>query len=271
VREIRNLNFQPKAKEMGNGHPDLRRGDLRTKMIRALLFWSVLPFVIPQALWLRRVAPRFSAAAGALRGHAGQGRTYNLLAVGDSIIAGVGAVRLNDALAGRTARELSELLNGAVSWQAVGRIGMDSGALLGTLVARLPEQEADFIVVSVGVNDVTSLSRVSTWRRHLEGIIAVLRRHWPDAVIAFGGVPPLNRFPLLPQPLRAVLGLRAGILDEAARQVVAHHPRVIHVPIPITPHPDTFSADGYHPSEAGYATYGRIMAKGIAGAYHRER
>lgn len=240
-------------------------------MIRALLFWSVLPFVMPQALWLRRAAPRFSAAAGALKGRAGQGRTYHLVAVGDSIIAGVGAVRLTDALVGRTARELCELLDGAVSWQAVGRIGLDSGALLGRLVSRLPEQKADFIVVSVGVNDVTSLSRVSTWRRHLEGIIAVLRRHWPDAVIAFGGVPPLNRFPLLPQPLRAVLGLRAMILDEAARQVVSHHPRVIHVPIPIAPHPDTFSADGYHPSEAGYAKYGHIMAKGIAGAYHRQR
>jgi len=36
-------------------------------------------------------------------------------------------------------------------------------------------------------------------------------------VIAFSGLPPMNHFPALPQPLRALFGLRARRIDRSCR------------------------------------------------------
>jgi hypothetical protein len=47
------------------------------------------------------------------------------------------------------------------------------------------------------------------------------------------GVTPVGSFPLLPQPLRTVLGLRARLLDPAAAQRAARRPGVVHIPAPI--------------------------------------
>ena len=36
--------------------------------MRSLLFWSALPFVLPQAMWVRARAPRFAGPAAAAEG-----------------------------------------------------------------------------------------------------------------------------------------------------------------------------------------------------------
>jgi len=55
-----------------------------------LLFWALLPVTAAQGLWLTRRATRLPGAAGAREGSVGNGPDYHLLAVGDSIIDGVG-------------------------------------------------------------------------------------------------------------------------------------------------------------------------------------
>ena len=80
---------------------------------------------------------------------------------------------------------------------------------------------------------------------------------------ASAGMPPLHRFPLLPQPLRAVFGMRGRALDEVARAVIDSHRQAIHIPLDFEPGPDQFAADGYHPSEESYAEFGRQMADGL--------
>lgn len=119
------------------------------------------------------------------------------------------------------------------------------------------------MIVSVGVNDTTSLTRLSIWRQNLSELIAVLRRHSPHAVIAVAGIPPLSGFPLLPQPLRAIFGLRGRTFDDAAREIIRRHHNVTHAPLDFHPTPEQFSADGYHPSEASYREFGQMMAERI--------
>ncbi len=104
-------------------------------MLRSLVFWSSLPFVVVQALRLRRDAPRLAGADGPSSGVVGSGPPLRLLAIGDSIIAGVGASTMDKALVGRTAESLAALLGRAVTWQAIGRSGIHSG---GVLVELLP-------------------------------------------------------------------------------------------------------------------------------------
>jgi lysophospholipase L1-like esterase len=224
------------------------------------LFWASFPFLIPQALYVRRNAPRFAPAGGPSEGATGAGEQVRLLAIGDSIIAGVGAPELSKALVGQTAAALAVDRNCRVAWQAVGVSGYDSARIMDRLVPKLPEACFDYMIVSVGVNDVTGLTPLRRWQENLSRILGELRAHSPGALIAVAGIPPLHGFPLLPQPLRAVFGIRGRSLDEAARKVVEDHRDTRHVPLDFDPTPDKFAPDGYHPSQESYAEFGRQMA-----------
>ena len=237
--------------------------------MRNLLFWVMIPFLLPQALYVRKTAPRFAPADGPSFGSSGNGRHTRLLAVGDSIIAGVGATELSRALVGHTAAAVAASLNCRVSWQAHGVSGYDSAKILELLLPELPDAEADFIIVSVGVNDITGLKTLRKWRQNLSLLLDRLRAHSPGAVIAVAGMPPLHGFPLLPQPLRATFGMRGRSFDEEVRNLVEGLLNTVHVPLDFDPAPHQFAADGYHPSEESYAEIGRHMADGLLGVANR--
>ncbi len=230
---------------------------------RGILFWTLFPLVIPQAMKVRRNAPRLSAAHGPTEGHVGSGSQLRLCAIGDSIIAGVGAERVAEALPGQVAVELARTLECEIFWEAYGRIGATSSTVSRRLVPMLPSRPFDFMVVSVGVNDVTTIRSVRKWSTDLRRLIQQLQNHSPGAIIALVGLPPLASFPLLPQPLRAVMGIRARMLDEVAKSEVSRFKSVVHVPIEIDPSPEQFSSDGFHPSPVSYKELGRQVAAAI--------
>jgi hypothetical protein len=59
-------------------------------LLSRLAFWLMLPVTAVQGLWLRRRATRLPGAMGDRRGVSGEGADFHLLALGDSIIDGVG-------------------------------------------------------------------------------------------------------------------------------------------------------------------------------------
>ena len=236
--------------------------------MRNILFWGALPLLLPQALYVRKTAPRFAPAAGPKEGSSGAGERRRLLAVGDSIIAGVGATHLTRALVGQTATALAASLDCRIAWHAHGVSGYDSTKVLERLVPELPKHAADYVIVSVGVNDITGLTTLGRWRQNLSLLLDELQAHSPDATIAVAGMPPLHGFPLLPQPLRATFGLRGRMLDEVVRDVVDAIPGAVYVPVDFEPAPHRFADDGYHPSEDSYAEYGRSMADSLIRIAH---
>ena len=119
--------------------------------MRRIFFWVLFPFVLPQALKVKRNAPRLLCANGPHEGRFGSGYTFNLLAIGDSIIAGVGAKTVEQALQGQVSHELERLLGCEVRWQALGSIGASSATVMTCLVPSLPREAFDVIVLSVGV------------------------------------------------------------------------------------------------------------------------
>ena len=229
------------------------------------VFWCALPFVLPQALQLRRAAPRFEPAAGPVQGEIGQGEPLRLLAVGDSIISGVGAPTLEDALVGRVSAELAGRLGRRILWQAAGKTGARTETLLDLVIPALPPEPYELIVLNIGVNDLSRLRTLSRWRRDLGSVLDALRRHSPQAHIAFAGLPPLATFPLLPQPLRTVLGWRARSFDSAARRLLEDREGACHVPVSFEADPQMFSPDGFHPSPLSYRRFGEVVAEAILG------
>lgn len=232
--------------------------------MRSLLFWAAIPFLLPQALIVRKTAPRFAGALGPHEGSVGEGRELSLLALGDSIISGVGAKTLSTALVGQVSLALSESLRCKVNWRALGSTGATAKSVLYKLIPMIRTTSPAVIILSVGVNDVTSLSTVSAWKKNLAAIIRLLVLHSPNAAIVITGIPPLDEFPLLPQPLRAVFGFRGRSFQMASEKIAAKFPQAILVPVDFEKPREKLSADGFHPSEAGYAEFGRVIGKKIA-------
>jgi len=236
--------------------------------IRDLGFWSLFALLLPQAIRVRKTAPRFPSAGGPSSGEAGQGdRTIRLLAIGDSIIAGVGACTLEHALVGQAAASLARTAGARVSWKAEGRSGLTSRQITRRMLPRVAdapdEYPFDAILVSAGVNDVISLHGLGRWRNDLEDLMNALANRWPDAVIAFSGLPPMNHFPALPQPLRALFGLRARQFDRVLRDVLEDHPLAVHIPLAFEAREGSFCEDGFHPSDQSYAEFGRFAARAV--------
>jgi lysophospholipase L1-like esterase len=227
--------------------------------VRRALFWMLLPLAIPQALRVRRTAPRFAAASGPQAGTVGEGKTLRLLAIGDSIVAGVGAVTTDRALAGATAAALSRRLSRRIIWRSQGKIGAGITRVREELLPMAIDNEYDIVVISVGVNDITSLMRSGHWARSLGVLLDAIGEKYPSAIVGLAGIPPLEGFPLLPFPLRSILGLRGRTFSRLARKEADARRNVVFLPLDFDPAPDNF-----HPSQTSYAEFGEAFAAKLA-------
>ena len=110
-------------------------------------------------------------------------------------------------------------------------------------------QRAHVYIVSCGVNDVTHGVAVDEFAGNLAAILDELRAKSPRAAILYGGLPPLECFPALRWPLKAVLAERVRELRAAAAVVIDRHKRAFHFQFPPAMSPEHFASDGFHPHE----------------------
>ena len=207
------------------------------------------PILIPQGLWARKAALRLPVASPPDSGcHGGDGGEFRVVGMGDSVIAGVGVDNLNESVTSQVAEQLSAEIGIAIGWQASGC----NGERLKGFLARTQNSElsgADLVLVSIGVNDVTGLTGMARWQLQLIELFAQIRAH--DRRIIVLGVPPMELFTALPQPLRWVLGLRAALLDHVLRQIVSVMPDVEWIDSASNFSVSQLAEDGYHPGREG--------------------
>lgn len=231
---------------------------------QSALFWLGFALIIPQALYVRRVATRSDAAPGPRTGRTGSGETnLHLYGLGDSIIDGVGTSSIHNAMLGQTAIGLAEQLDAHVVWQGAGKSGHRTAQVLDLLAAEPPLERTSYVIVSVGVNDVTGLRTLRQWRRDLRDLLQTLHSYCTEARVLMIGLPPMGEFPLLPQPLRALFGLRSQQFEQAALEELDQLPFASYARIDLPAAADSFAEDGYHPSEAACRELGRALAKSL--------
>ena len=231
------------------------------RLFKRLGFWPLLPLSAVQGLWLRRTAVRLPEATGARSGISGQGQTFHLLAMGDSIIAGVGTGTMEHSLPVQFADALAKIRQCSVQWFVEGANGADISDLRHAIRQLHRTQQADVILISIGVNDVTGLSSTRYWRFQFEQLVTELREKWPQARVIFAGLPPMGQFPLPPQPLRFTLGHRAARLDDIAADIISLQAGMLHIPTDINPLTQEFCEDGFHPSAESCANWASVLAQ----------
>ena len=191
------------------------------------------------------------------------GRAVELLVLGDSIAAGLGADRRKDTLGARLAKGLAQRLGRPVRLQTAALVGSESSAL-GAQIDALPAgYAADVAVIVVGGNDVTHRIPVSVSAEHLRAAIVRLRERGTQVVV--GTCPDLGALRPVPQPLRA-LGSQMSRQLAAAQAAVAERSGARAVSLRravgavFFDKPDEmFGVDSFHPSALGY----RHMAEAL--------
>jgi lysophospholipase L1-like esterase len=235
-----------------------------TPLARPLLATAATVLLAPalaiQGKRVRRTTPRLPDASGPADGTVGQGEPLDLLVLGESTVAGVGAGDHEEALAGQVAAALAVRSGRSVRWRAVGLSGADARAVYTHLLDTACARPADLVVLALGVNDTIGLHGATRYRKDLLRLVGALRARLGAPTVLLAGVPPMGGFPNLPQPLRAVLGLRSRVLDAAAAELAAV-PGVVHAPMPSAlMAADSFAADGFHPGPAAYRIWGEQLA-----------
>jgi len=224
-------------------------------------FWLTLPWLLPQAIWVRRRTPRFRGPSGELRGQFGEQPTRRVIGVGDSIIAGVGANSVAETITSQLALHWHETTETAIEWTAYGKIGARSSRIRSLVESLDKDDRVTLVLISAGVNDITGLTTTSQWLVDLDAIVDAARRRFPNSDLALLGIPPLEVFPALPMPLRQILGWRAAHYDRAARRYCDSKAGLYYVPIDARPEPDEFSSDGFHPSAKSYTVLAREIVR----------
>ncbi|MFO7596632.1 MAG: SGNH/GDSL hydrolase family protein [Desulfocurvibacter africanus] len=226
-------------------------------------FALLLPVLVAQATYTRLTTPRLPVAAGPDEGEIpGRYPALRFLALGESTVAGVGAATQEQALTCQCARWLRDLTGRAVCWKAVGLSGGNARSLL-VRMRTMERVEADLALVVLGVNDVVAFRAPAKWAQDLTSLVLALRERSGNIPVLLAGVPPVERFTALPQPLRDCLGRRARVLDREARQLVSRLPGLSHCQTPL-PRPDHLAEDGFHPSPAGYSGWAWVLAHALA-------
>lgn len=185
-----------------------------------------------------------------------EGTPIELLLLGDSLAAGLGAEHRKETLGARLAKATARRMHRPVRLRTAAVVGSESPDLarqLGTLAA---DYRPHVAVIVVGGNDVTHRLPVSVSAQHLHEAIGRLRDVGAEVVV--GTCPDLGALRAVPQPLRRIassLSRRlADIQAETARHAGAEPVDLRRAVGPMFyEEPEAmFSLDRFHPSALGY-------------------
>jgi lysophospholipase L1-like esterase len=220
-----------------------------------------VPFLYWQGQRVRKKVGRLPDAAGETVGQVGETEPFlNLLAIGESTVAGVGAQNHAEALAGQLAKYLSLETKKSVRWHVVGESGITTRETLERLIPEIPDAEMNVVVVGLGGNDAFKVNSPNAYVRDMSNLIAKLREKYPRARILLTNTPMIIDFPVLPQPLNFVLWRLSRLHHEAIKRAVARVENVFYFDEAERVGEDFFS-DGVHPSPYGYALWSEAMIK----------
>lgn len=218
------------------------------------------PVLIGQAFFVRARVTQLPEPAGPRSGKIGNGPVLRLLVLGDSSAAGVGADTQAQALLGQIGHALGDAFT--VHYDLVAQTGARTADAL-AWVSDMKGARYDVVVIALGVNDVTKGTSLRRFVRRQIALIEWLTGPMGARQVILSGMPPVGRFPALPDPLRWVLGRQAKRFGQTLRHSVEGRDDVelFHFDAPFDP--DLMASDGFHPGPMVYALWGKAMAAQI--------
>ncbi len=119
------------------------------------------------------------------------------------------------------------------------------------------------VTLGIGINDVTRGVGVEEFARNYETIVGRLRNETNVPLVATN-IPDIARAPAVPAPARDELRRRIKLFNERIDETIKRHGALVVDTYGTTrevigEHTEFFSSDGFHPSDAGYEYWAKIM------------
>ena len=218
------------------------------------------PVLWLQGRYVRKVTQRLPEPPGERCGVAGNGPHLRVLITGDSAAAGVGADSQRTALSGQLIEHLAQ--HYTVTWLLTAESGLDSNGML-DILANTAAAKFDVVIMSMGVNDVTSLMSPSKWMGLQSRLAQEIETRFEPVLVVHSAVPPMERFTALPQPLRWFMGSWAHEMNRLLqRSLNDSQNRLLHFPF-LERLPGGLASDGFHPGPLAYTVWGQGLSREI--------
>lgn len=223
-----------------------------------LLTLLLAPWLLWQARQVSEHALRLPEAPGVRNGVRGSGAPLGVLVLGDSAAAGVGCASQSEAITGHWINHLASWYK--VHWQLLAQSGLNCAQVLQLLKkSQVVVSPVDRVLLSVGVNDVTGRTSPQKWLADIEQMTGYLRQQLGAKTIIYTALPPMHRFPALPQPLHWFLGRRAKMLDALLKKHCRENAGLHHVQIELPFDAEFIARDGFHPSCKGAKAWAQAV------------
>jgi acyl-CoA thioesterase-1 len=189
------------------------------------------------------------------------------VALGDSTVEGVGASTAANNYVGRLGARLRDRYPRTRTVN-LGAAGATSYDVLEAQVAQAVALRPHLVTLSIGPNDITGRVPVETYAGNLDAILRRLASE-TETVIVVNLLPDLAVTPRFRNRDSAPV---VGRLSAQFNKVVAHTARrhgALVVDLyrasrrEVPGHPELLSADGYHPSDLGYARWAELMWEAV--------
>lgn len=251
----------------------------RWRIARRFLVLAPLAFVVllgvEAAMTTRReffATPDYTVEATLEReGTPPQGPAVEMVMLGDSTVAGLGAERVEDSLAVQTAQRVSDATGRQVHVRGLGISGAVTADVRDDQIPRI-EGEVDVVVIVIGSNDVTHLTPPWSFDDLTESMLREAQRQAPGAAVVLGGIPLFGEARALDEPLRSVVEGYAGVLRGVQRTAAQSVRGAAFVDIAAEASPrfvgveGAMSRDQFHPGAIGYGFWADALAPAVAEA-----
>lgn len=201
-------------------------------------------------------------------------KQINLLALGESSIAGVGVDDHKNGLTGALAQSLFQKYNYKINWKVVAKSGFTASQVAQELVPKIGDFKPDLIVVGLGANDAFKFHSPWKWRSSMNTLFTKLNSSFPQSQTVCINMPPIKEFPAFPPLMKSMIGSLIHLFGDELKDLTKKFDNVSFLDQKLSfedwihkfdrpMSSSDFFSDGVHPSALTYQTWGQDVGKYI--------
>jgi len=233
-----------------------------------------LPFIIRDGKRIRASVPTLPEAENPMGIEGQSSRKINLLAFGESTLAGVGIQDQKDGATCSIAKILAEELEAEVTWKVMARSGYTMKQVTHEIFPKVDDFQPDIIVTAMGGNDAFKANAPHKFAAAAGEFVEKLQSRYPNIPIVFMNMPPIKDFPAFTPLIKFFIGNLVELHGKALEKTVQKYDSVFYISEIITFKNwinktdrnltvNDFFSDGVHPSGLTYQLWGNETGKYI--------
>jgi|GEM_PF-357565 lysophospholipase L1-like esterase len=220
--------------------------------------YPLLPYLAYEASKVKKSASALPAISERL---VLKGKKSELLLIGESTAAGVGATSTDFTLAGH----IFNLFKGEFTVSNFGKNGIRIAETLPFIEVELAgiSKSKEGIFIFLGANDCFKLTSPKSFAKSFAELIDRLEQLFQPNWIYVADIPPVQLFPAFSPLMKSCLHRQREFLRNEMRLISANRDHVIFEKIKLELKESFFASDGIHPSDLGYQLIAEFAFEGI--------